>query len=38
MVSIDGMMAYDAGCSDYIAKPTSQEEMLDKLRKYGVGK
>jgi len=36
-MSGDEKRAYDCGCDDYIVKPTSIEELLLKLKKFGIG-
>jgi len=36
-MSGDEKKAYDCGCDDYIVKPTSTDELLQKLKKFGIG-
>ena len=36
-MSGDEKRALDAGCDDYLTKPTDSEGLLDKLKKYGIG-
>jgi len=36
-LSGDEKKAYDCGCDDYIVKPTSTDELLLKLKKFGIG-
>ena len=35
-LSGDKKRVLDAGCDDYISKPASMEELLEKLKRYGI--
>ncbi|MFZ4572174.1 MAG: response regulator, partial [Bacteroidales bacterium] len=36
-LSRDKKKALDAGCDDFMSKPVSKKELLEKLKKHGFG-
>ncbi|TSA25288.1 MAG: response regulator [Bacteroidetes bacterium] len=35
-MSGDEKRALDAGCDDYLSKPVSREELMEKIKQFGI--